>query len=53
MDERPKNGPIPWGALDRALAALEAARSDTREDGPVRALLDEAVHYLRRAGAKP
>lgn len=50
--EREKEGRIPWGALDLARFALEAARPDTREGGPVRAKVDEAIHYLDRAGAR-
>lgn len=49
---RPKEGRIPWGALDLARLALEAARPDTKEDGAVRTKVDEAIHYLDRAGAK-
>jgi hypothetical protein len=49
--DRPKEGRIPWGALDIARLALEAARPDTKEGGAVRAKVDEAIHYLDKAGA--
>jgi len=50
--DRLEEGRIPWGALDLARFALEAARPDTKDDGAVRAKVDEAIHYLDKAGAK-
>lgn len=42
-------GEYPRGAVEAAITALEAARPDTKEEGAVRAAVDDALDRLYRA----
>jgi hypothetical protein len=48
-EENQWRGVYPRGAVEKAIVALEAARPDTKDNGAVREIVDEALDLLYRA----